>query len=106
MALPSSSSTKSSPRPAGGCPVGCLLLGIAREDWLAAALQGLHPGVEMLAVRVAVRVLASLTGRACSLYAVVRRMAPRAHKREADPVPLRFELGRALADTLARPAPR
>jgi len=84
----------------------CLLLGIAREDWLAAALQGLHPGVEMLAVRVAVRVLASLTGRACSLYAVVRRMAPRAHKRGADPVPLRFELGRALADTLARPAPR
>jgi hypothetical protein len=44
-----------------------LLLGIDRNDGLAAALQVLHPGVEMLELRVAVWVLAPLAGLAYSL---------------------------------------
>ena len=44
-----------------------LLLGIDRNDRLAAALKVLHPGVEMLELRVAVWVMAPLAGLAGSL---------------------------------------
>jgi len=44
-----------------------LLLGIDRHDGLATALTVLPPGVERLALRVAVRVMAPLAGLACSL---------------------------------------
>jgi hypothetical protein len=81
-----------------------LLLGIDRENGLAAALKVLPPGVKILAWRVAVRVRPPLTGLACSLYAVVRRLEQLAHQLGADLVPLGFELGCELADTLTRPA--
>ena len=44
-----------------------LLLGIDRNDWLAAALKVLDAGVEMREWRVAIRVLAALAGLARSL---------------------------------------
>ena len=84
----------------------CLLLGLASNDRLAAALNVLHPAVERREWRVAVRVMAPLAGLARSLEAVVRRMEPLAHELGADLVPRRVELGRERADPRARPAPR
>jgi len=44
-----------------------LLLGIDRDDGLTVALKVLHPGVEMLELCVAIRVMAPLAGLARSL---------------------------------------
>src|SRR5260370_5221311 len=83
-----------------------LLLCIDRDDWFPRCQAGFCLTIEVLELRIPIRVLASLTRLAISLQAVAQRVQQLTHQLMRHLVAYALELLGQFAHTLARPAQR